>query len=674
MSGFPLKNPTDASKFRQQYLATLALQAKNDDINLQANKIYKKTGETPTQMTDTRTTVEKEADVQRLKIEIRKELSPIADGVQTEEIVNELLPAELVFLANNITEIIKILQPKYKLGILASVFIPFLRKYMKKQTDTQGVEYGLQQETGDQILMSVRQIEQLVSPAVLQQLRQEIKDDADNLNRGLYRSINRRIDDLEALVPTKEFITAISQIQDSITKATIQQLVSQTLEDLPDAENVSRLLSKLRVASTRGDVARINQIGSEIETLIAVKPQTISQMKGIYQTLQQALPNVRITNPFETQQTPPQTAPQTGALSLQAPIQLTTLPQPLTKAYDIAEIVKAEKIHKPTDTILGEGLTKEQLFDNYIDPIKKAFGTGITNALLGIKGGRNSTEQKMKEAIVILNYLIEPVIFNNDSSQYTTGNYIQMGVAQLISPRASLLSPQAQQSVGKPVAKQAGGAQAPPSPPPVITTAKKPKAKKTKTTIQLQPQSPPPPPATGRGMKGRGLSRKSKAITIETEGGIKPQDKYVSLGRYFINKNKLNNDVISIRTKTGHSAKIPVRRVSSNLSSVVKNILGGGLPSTDDLEKLTDDEKNYLHKLSKQSNIIDKLSIPTPNKKQLDKDINQFEIMKGQIMAGNDNTEYIKKFKLLIVKLINQDILPSNQGKEILIDLASLGY
>ena len=98
------------------------------------------------------------------------------------------------------------------------------------------------------------------------------------------------------------------------------------------------------------------------------------------------------------------------------------------------------------------------------------------------------------------------------------------------------------------------------------------------------------------------------------------------------------------------------------------------MPTTDDLDKLTDEESNYLHKLSKETNIIDRLSIPTPNKKELDKDINQFEIMRGQILNGNDNTEYIKKFKLLIIKLIHKDLLPSNQGKEILLEMTTLGY
>jgi hypothetical protein len=74
------------------------------------------------------------------------------------------------------------------------------------------------------------------------------------------------------------------------------------------------------------------------------------------------------------------------------------------------------------------------------------------------------------------------------------------------------------------------------------------------------------------------------------------------------------------------------------------------------------------------SGIIDKLSIPAPDKSAEDKDIDQFELMKGQILSGNDNKDYIKKFKLLVMKLSKEDLLPMRQAKEVLYELALLGY
>ncbi len=70
MSGQRNNKPMDASKARQAYMANLALEANINDKNLQANKIFIKTGVTPSQPIDNRTTSEKLADIQRLKIDV----------------------------------------------------------------------------------------------------------------------------------------------------------------------------------------------------------------------------------------------------------------------------------------------------------------------------------------------------------------------------------------------------------------------------------------------------------------------------------------------------------------------------------------------------------------------------------------------------------------------------
>ena len=646
----PNKNPTDASKFRQQYLATLALQAKNDDTNLQANKIFNKTGQTPSQMTDTRTTAEKEADIQRLKIEVRKELRPIADGIQTEEIVNALNQDELIFLAQNITEIIKILQPKYKLGILATPFLAFLRKYIIKQDETDGVEFGLQQATGERILAGIVQIEQSVSPAVFAELRRQIEEDAQFLNTSLYRSLRQNIDDLARIIPSRDFLTSLNQIQDSITRATIQSQMSNALEPLPTSEQVVAILRKLRTATAQRDDNAINRLGTELNALIAQDRATKTQMNEVYKAVQEEVQGV--VNPFDNAggataaQTPAGKSPAAPPTPQSASV-ASALPQSATDLTP-AQISQLKDEFKPTIEV--SNLSKADIYA-YFTKMRKILNT--KNDDLGIPQGSQSKKQELIDALPDMNDRIERIVFRKPQKAPPAPAPAPapalapatIPVLKVKKPKkANAQSAAQQQAFATAGAKQAGGSQ---------------------TTT----------PTTGMGikrMKGCGLSR--KPIKINTEEGIKPQDEYVSLGRYYINKPKLNKNIVSVRTKTGHSAKIPVRRVSNNLSSVVKNILGGGMPSTEDLDKLTDEEKNYLHKLSKQSNIIDRLSIPTPNKNQLDKDINEFEIMKGQILNGNDNTQYIKKFKLLIVKLINQDVLPKAQGQEILMELATLGY
>jgi hypothetical protein len=132
---------------------------------------------------------------------------------------------------------------------------------------------------------------------------------------------------------------------------------------------------------------------------------------------------------------------------------------------------------------------------------------------------------------------------------------------------------------------------------------------------------------------------------------------------------------VSIRRPSGtFVVDFPSQRVSKNLGKVFRSIIGGGSPSFDDLNSLNEEERVYLHKLSKSAQIQDKLNIPAPKKDDDDKDIHRYELLKGQIMSGQDNKEMVKEFKILILKLSKKGLLPKGQVKDILIDLATMGF
>ena len=111
------------------------------------------------------------------------------------------------------------------------------------------------------------------------------------------------------------------------------------------------------------------------------------------------------------------------------------------------------------------------------------------------------------------------------------------------------------------------------------------------------------------------------------------------------------------------------RRISNNLRNVFNKIVGGAIPSYQDFAKLDDDEKQYLHHISKKANLVDKLNVPTPNKDEEEKMINRFEILRGQIVAGNDNKQMITEFKKLLLDMSDRKLLPRRQISDILIDI-----
>jgi hypothetical protein len=72
---------------------------------------------------------------------------------------------------------------------------------------------------------------------------------------------------------------------------------------------------------------------------------------------------------------------------------------------------------------------------------------------------------------------------------------------------------------------------------------------------------------------------------------------------------------------------------------------------------------------------IDKADLlPAPDKTKEEQEMNRFQILKGQIQAGNDNKELIKEFKVLLLKFINGGKIPKAQGMDIITELMAMGY
>lgn len=179
---------------------------------------------------------------------------------------------------------------------------------------------------------------------------------------------------------------------------------------------------------------------------------------------------------------------------------------------------------------------------------------------------------------------------------------------------------------------------------------------------------------SGSGFKGKMVGRGLGSFSVDYNYGVEEEPKYMQFGKLLMNKQKLNKGIVSLKRPAGsYIPGLPSQRVSNRLASLLKTITGGGIPSFDELNGLDADEKAYLNKVAKVSNIDAKISIPTPNKDADEKLINEFEILRGEIMAGNDNKDLIKKFKVKLVDMSNKQLLPKQQARELLMDLASMG-
>lgn len=176
--------------------------------------------------------------------------------------------------------------------------------------------------------------------------------------------------------------------------------------------------------------------------------------------------------------------------------------------------------------------------------------------------------------------------------------------------------------------------------------------------------------AEGKGIRGGSVAVASSSAKPR---GITRRD-LVPFGRYFIDACKLEDEIIHLKKPCGSNVpEIPTRKVSKTIGNILKGVVGGKLPSYEDIEPLNDEERNYLHNVVRRAKLNNIVKIPTPDKKAQAAEMDRWELLRGEILAGNDNPELIKEFKVLLLKYIKEGRIPRREANEVLYELMALG-
>lgn len=605
MSGQPNINPLDSAKFRQQYLANLSLRAEIDDFNLQANKIFIRTG-APTQPTDTRTTSERLADLYRLRIEVRSKLGEIADGTNADKIVQQLDDEQLRFLSDQLIQIVGDLKPKYRTGILAEVFMPYFLKYMDIYQTTKGVNSGLQQESGDKILLNQQIImANMASKSDINNIDDAIRElGLSNTNIG--KSILQNLRNIEGVLDyLPETMETLNSADNAIVRGQIQTAINNIVKDLPTKQELNVLVRQLTEAQSRMNISGVETILRRIQELTEAGGDIRDEVFVLQQLLEQA--KSESSRPIASS-----SSSSSSSTSLEDFIFRTNL------GAEFRYIEPNEIGTKPSKSELDLYLLR------------------LDNIIPSLYYGISETPSKIKQTKAGIKTFLE-------QADKRIRNELQKVMRDQSVQEAVVVSP--------------------------------------------SPEIPTKERITAKGIRiGRGLVRPASMPTkrsdvlvpdfdIDYSKGIVPTPRFIPFGKFVIHKAKLDKDIIAIKRPAGSSLQdLPSRRVSRSLGLVIRKMVGGNVATFDELNKLDKDDQEYLHHLASRSNLIDKLNIPTPKKDEDEKDINLFEVLRGQVLAGNDSLDLIKKFKQLILKMSDRDLIPKGQVRELLVLLTQNGY
>ena len=182
----------------------------------------------------------------------------------------------------------------------------------------------------------------------------------------------------------------------------------------------------------------------------------------------------------------------------------------------------------------------------------------------------------------------------------------------------------------------------------------------------------------GSGMHGSGMVQFSEPVVkpktkkaIRITGKIEKPIEFVPFGKYEINKFRLNDSILMLRSKSNNTIPtIPPQKISKSIVDILKQVIIGGVPSFENIAGLDADDKELLHKIVRLSHV--ELSVPTPDLTKNQQDNHRFQLLRGQLVSGNNSKEIIKELKGLLLKFISAGTIPKAQANSVLFELMNL--
>lgn len=713
MNPFNIRQPQDRRKVYNEYLANLQMQIDNLAKTEQAVATLKTTGAPPVQPADTRTLSEKLLDIDKQKKVLRQALLEITDGAEATKIMNTISDEDVIFLGVAFGDFSKMIKQKFAGGILAPLFNEVLQRYKRDYINSISVQKGISTgHTTEELLLSIRELLRLAPTSA--QLR-DLRFTIGNIPEGVVPPRMRQAAlqataELDGLIPSENMIVALDRLN-PIDRAAAERALNDGLSSITTGAVLQDLTGRLQQASaaqapdiltsiikdiilTRDDKEQLEQAKAIAEAKQAEYQATETEAK-VAVGRQKGAVTSQIKRPAQVSQafeelppepTPVQAAPAKAlsqqltedinfiddlAIPLEAIAKLTA---PRLKAYLVQ---KSREGLIPTTKAEVNKLKKDELV-GLVDALKAGQFLGQP-AAAAVQSPAKASAKKPKKSKAAQSIFVQ-VDFD---PAMNTATFEQLDYPD----KRSVL----EDAVDKGM---------------IDSFFEKEVIKRIKAVLDRNdPREEAELIAIYRalrnelGFAGEGMKnikeKKSKRITfgcglaramkptmmvkpdnIDLDKGIKKEPSYIPIGKYVVNKHKLRDNMLLMRTaKGGQIAELPQMSISPKLGKMLNNIINGrGFPSHDELSGLEDSDKDIMYKVFKMSKAQGIESIPRPNKTKDEAEFNRFTILKGQILAGNNSKELIKEFKGLLIKLIHGGKILRKEGHDILLDLAALGY
>ena len=154
---------------------------------------------------------------------------------------------------------------------------------------------------------------------------------------------------------------------------------------------------------------------------------------------------------------------------------------------------------------------------------------------------------------------------------------------------------------------------------------------------------------------------------------LDPMSEFIPFGRYLLSLKQLQKNKLMLRTKSKNPVlSFKTITLTKKTKSIVQKLLQDIEITFEEIDALSEDEKNDIDTIVSFTNINDRLKIPNTRRSKLEQKLNKFNVLKGSIIAGNDNENLLREFRMLLVELNSEGYISKKETADILLQLMKL--
>ena len=154
---------------------------------------------------------------------------------------------------------------------------------------------------------------------------------------------------------------------------------------------------------------------------------------------------------------------------------------------------------------------------------------------------------------------------------------------------------------------------------------------------------------------------------VGTGYGMNNNDTYINIGKYLVHKNNLLGGKLQVRSPNKNQVYgFKSQNITNNIKDILLKLNRKEPITFKDVDRLNEQEKNQLYMIGKKLHVSELFDIPSTLKSNEDKLKDEFFLLRGSLMAGNNNPDLLRKFKIVLLKMKNNKLISLQEYNEVL--------